>query len=173
MKTIQIGLRGLALSTLFAVPLAVTGCGSGVSVRAAEADPQTAIEAMLAVQQSAWNKGDSATYTSVFSDDIDFINIRGQIFTGKDAVTKLHGQIFAGPFKSSDVSIAMRGFKLLAPGVALVDTDQTVTQYTALPPGVTPTSTGTLVTHFKLVALRQADGSWKFTSGQNTSVLPN
>lgn len=172
MKTSHLGLRGLAYSSLFAMPLAITGCGSSFSVKAAEADPQTVIEAMLTTQQNAWNKGDNVTYTSVFSENVDFINIRGQIFTGKEAVTKLHGQIFAGPFKSSDVTITLRAFRLLAPGVALVDTDQTVTHYTALPPGVASTSTGTLVTHFKLVAQRQTDGTWRFTSGQNTSVLP-
>jgi hypothetical protein len=67
----------------------------------------------------------------------------------------------------------MRLFNLLAPGVVLVDTDQEVTGYTSLPPGIVPTSAGVLLTHFKYVVALQTDGTWKFVCGQNTSVLPN
>jgi uncharacterized protein (TIGR02246 family) len=128
---------------------------------------------MLLAEQVAWNANDNVTYASLYSDDADFINIRGQIFTGKAAIATVHGQIFAGPFKGSTIKITLRLFKLLSPGVALIDTDQEVTNFAFLPPGITPTSTGSLVTHFKYVALQQPDGSWKFTAGQNTAVLPN
>jgi hypothetical protein len=80
--------------------------------------------------------------------------------------------ILAGPFKGSHIAITMRTLKILAPGVAILDTDQTVTNFPALPAGVVPTAEGTLVTHFKYVAVKQTDGSWKLISGQNTSELP-
>lgn len=167
------GLHGASVLIFAALCATITGCGGTSStVQAAEPDPQAVIQTMLEAQQDAWNKNDNVAYASFFSDDVDFINIRGQIFSGKTAVTQVHAQIFAGPFKGSNISVVIRDFKLLAPRVALVDTDQTVTNYAGLPPGIVPTTTGTLFTHFKYMAVKQDDGSWKFTSGQNTSVLP-
>jgi uncharacterized protein (TIGR02246 family) len=135
-------------------------------------EPQAAIEKMLAVEQAAWNSGDSLAYAEVFTDDSDFINIRGQVFSGKAAVREQHARIFAGPFKGSTISIVLRRFTLLSAHVALVDTDQSVTNFHFLPPGIVETSGGLLVTHFKYLAVQQTDGTWKFTSGQNTAVLP-
>jgi len=148
-----------------------TGCGGGA--QSAQDAPQAAIEKVLATEQTAWNAGDSATYADEYTDDADFINIRGQIFQGKAAVQAQHAKIFAGPFKDSTISIVVRKFTLLSDHAALVDTDQTVTNFKGLPPGIVDTATGTLVTHFKYLAVQQGDGTWKFAAGQNTSQLPN
>ncbi len=153
-----------------AVTLALSGCGS--TSAAAATNPQPLIEALLETEQSAWNSNDSATYASVFTENADFINIRGQVFTGRAAIEGVHSTIFAGPFKGSTIAITIRMFKLLSPGVALVDTDQQVTHFAFLPPGVVPTSPGTLLTHFKYIAAEQPDGSWKLPAGQNTAALP-
>jgi uncharacterized protein (TIGR02246 family) len=146
--------------------------GSGAGVHAAET-PQVAVEQMLTAEQTAWNAGDSISYADEYTDDADFINIRGQVFTGKAAVQQQHAKILAGPFKGSTIQIKLRKLTEAGAGVVLVDTDQTVTNFKGLPPGVVATSAGTLVTHFKYLAVRQKDGTWKFSSGQNTAVLPN
>ena len=148
-----------------------TGCGGGA--QSAQDAPQAAIEKVLATEQTAWNAGDSVTYADEYTDDADFINIRGQVFKGKAAVQQQHAKIFAGPFKDSTISIVVRKFTLLSDHAALVDTDQTVTNFKGLPPGIVDTATGTLVTHLKYLAVQQGDGTWKFAAGQNTSQLPN
>lgn len=150
--------------------LMTNGCGA--SVRAAET-PLAAVKEMLAAEQTAWNAGDSVAYADEYTDDADFINIRGQVFTGKTAVQQQHAMIFAGPFKSSTIQIELRKLTEAGAGVILVDTDQTVTNFRGLPPGVVATSAATLITHFKYLVVRQKDGTWKFLSGQNTAVLPN
>jgi uncharacterized protein (TIGR02246 family) len=154
-----------------AIAMISTGCGGGV--HAAQEAPQVSIETLMAAEQAAWNAGDSVAYADAYTDDADFVNIRGQVFTGQTAVQQQHAKILAGPFKGSTIKITMRLFNLLAPGVVLVDTDQEVTGYTSLPPGIVPTSAGVLLTHFKYVVALQTDGTWKFVCGQNTSVLPN
>jgi uncharacterized protein (TIGR02246 family) len=154
-----------------AIAILSTGCGAGV--HAAQDPPQTAIEKLLAIAQTAWNGGDSVAYADEYTDDADFINIRGQIFEGKAAVQAQHAKIFAGPFKDSTISIVVRKFTLLSDQAAIVDTDQTVTNFKGLPPGIVATAQGTLVTHFKYLAVQQVDGTWKFAAGQNTSQLPN
>ena len=149
----------------------LTGCGAGV--HAAQEAPQTSIEKLLATEQTAWNAGDSVAYADAYTDDADFINIRGQVFEGKAAVQQQHAKIFAGPFKGSNIIIVIRKFTQLSPQAALVDTDQTVTNFKGLPPGVVATTPETLVTHFKYLAIQQVDGTWKLAAGQNTSQLPN
>ena len=149
----------------------LTGCGGGI--HAAEITPQAAVEKMLATEQAAWIAGDSVSYADEYTDDADFINIRGQVFQGKVAVQQQHAKIFAGPFHGSTISIVVRKFTQLSQGAALVDTDQTVTNFKGLPPGIVATAPDTLVTHFKYLAIQQVDGSWKFAAGQNTTQLPN
>lgn len=156
---------------IVAVTVALSGCGS--TPAAAAADPRPLIEALLQTEQSAWNSNNSTAYASAFTDDADFINVRGQVLTGRAAIEGVHRTIFAGPFKGSTITITLRLFQLQAPGVAMVDTDQRVTRFAFLPPGIVPTSPGTLLTHFKYIAAEQPDGSWKLTSGQNTAALPN
>ena len=152
------------------VTLGTTGCSV---VKAAEDTPRVAIEKVLATEQSAWNAGDSISYAGEYTDDADFINIRGQVFAGKPAVQQQHAKIFAGPFKGSDINIVVRKFNQISASAVLVDTDQTVTNFVGLPPGIVESFPGTLVTHFKYLAIKQIDGSWKFASGQNTTALPN
>jgi len=154
------------------IAIVTTGCGAG-KVQAASETPQSAVEKMLTVEQEAWIAGDSVAYADEYTDDADFINIRGQVFSGQAAVQQQHAKIFAGPFKGSSSTIALRKFTLFSDQAALVDTDQTVTNFKGLPPGIVAISPGTLVTHFKYLAIRQTDGAWKFASGQNTAALPN
>ncbi|MEZ2348023.1 SgcJ/EcaC family oxidoreductase [Terriglobus sp. RCC_193] len=149
----------------------IEGCGSNV-VKAQEADPTATLMGIATGLETAWNQGNGTAYASYFTDDADFINIRGDIFAGSKQIAQVHGMILAGPFKGSHIAITMRTLKVLAPGVAMLDTDQTVTDFPALPAGVVSTAPGTLVTHFKYMAIKQADGSWKLISGQNTSELP-
>lgn len=166
MTLCSLTLLGLVLPTILAL-LSMTGCGA---VQAA-VDPQPAIAALLQTEQGAWNVNDAAAYASAYTVDADFVNIRGHIFTGRPAIAQVAAQIFAGPFKASTIKITIRLFTQLAPGVVMVDTQQDVTNYVFLPPGIVATKPGILTTYLKYIAEQQADGSWKFISSQNTSVL--
>lgn len=141
-------------------------------VQAQEADPTATLLALTTGMETAWNQGEGVAYASSFTSDADFVNVRGDLFTGTQQIAQVNKMILAGPFKGSHITITMRALNLLAPGVAMLDTDQTVTGFPGLPPGVVPTTAGTLVTHFKYMATKQKDGTWKLISGQNTSELP-
>ena|SRR5580765_5220461 len=171
MQRTKVWTMAVAAGVLTMAMMGVEGCGSNV-VKAQEADPTAMLMSIVTGLETAWNQGDGAMYGSYFTDDADFVNIRGDIFAGAKQIAQVHAMILAGPFKGSHIAITMRMLKVLAQGVAMLDTDQTVTNFPGLPAGVTPTAPGTLVTHFKYVAVRQADGSWKLISGQNTSELP-
>lgn len=129
------------------------------------------IQKIVADQVVAWNKGDGVAWVQDFSEDADFINLRGDVFQGKAEITRRHVMILGAFFKGTHIEIKIRKTTFLSNTVALVETDQTVTGFKELAPGITATSPGTLVTHMKYVMVSHA-GDWKIVAGQNTAILP-
>jgi len=132
---------------------------------------EAAIDAVIARQASAWNAGDGVAWGADYLADADFVNILGAVFHGRSEIAERHAAIFAGPYKGSHLAIAVRSLKLLAPGIALAETNMEVTGYRGLPPGIQPTAPGVLRTHMKYVLAKQ-DGQWWISAAQNTAEFP-
>lgn len=127
---------------------------------------------LVQAQAEAWDRGDAAAWSRAFAEDADFVNILGGVFTGRLEIQQRHALIFSGFFKGSRNRVTVRRLTFPAPGLAILDTDQEVTGYASLPPGVRPTRPdGALVTHMKFV-VQLRDGAWRILSGQNTEVKP-
>jgi len=50
---------------------------------------------------AAWNAADGTAFGAVFSEDADFVNIRGEHFVGRDAIVEGHQRIFDGIYRDS------------------------------------------------------------------------
>jgi uncharacterized protein (TIGR02246 family) len=135
------------------------------------ASPESQIQHIITAQEVAWNVGKSASWTSAFTSDADFINILGQVFHGREAITQLISTILAGPFKGSHTTVTIRQFRQATPDVALIEAVHEVTGYKFLPAGIVPTEEGVLRTRMKYVFVRR-DDSWQIIAAQNTSILP-
>ncbi len=123
-------------------------------------------------QAEAWNRGDATAWSQAFAEDADFVNILGGVFAGREEIERRHAAIFSSFFKGSRNRVTVRRLTFPIPGLAILDTDQEVTGYASLPPGVRPTRPdGALVTHMKYV-VQLRDGAWRILSGQNTEVKP-
>jgi len=131
----------------------------------------TALEQILHQQEAAWNIGDGPAWSSSFTDDADFINIRGDLFHGREDIGRRHAFILGGPFKGSHLTITLRSITEPAPNVAIIETEHEVTNFKSLPPGIVPTFPGVLKTRMKYVAVKQGD-QWHFIAAQNTAILP-
>ena len=131
----------------------------------------TELQQILDAQAAAWNRGDGQAWAAAFSEDADFINIRGDVFHGRDAIGQQHARIFAGPFKGSHATITVRRVTEPAAGVELIDTDHEVSGFAFLPPGIAPSTPGILRTHMKYVAVKK-NGRWELVAAQNTAVAP-
>lgn len=142
-----------------------------VSMAQSPAD-QSELRGILQQQEAAWNRGDGSAWASAFSDDADFINIRGAVFHGRTLIAQRHAQIFSGPYQGSHSKITIRQLTEIAPGVALIETEHEITGYKFLPPGIAPTSEGVLRTLMKYVAVKQG-GQWHLVAAQNTPILPD
>jgi uncharacterized protein (TIGR02246 family) len=144
----------------------------GMNMSTAQADDQTVIREMLRVQTEAWNQVDGPEWAKDFTDDCDFINIRGDVFHGRSDLGSRVAAILHGPFKGSHLSLSVRRFTLLAPDVALIETDHEVTGFPGMVPGIAPTAEGVLRTHMKYVAVKR-NAKWYFAAAQNTAVSPS
>lgn len=153
------------------VALAFAGSLESNAFAQTPTSPESQIARLLTKQEVAWNVGDSASFSSVFSEDADFINILGQVFHGREAITQIHGFILGGQFKGSHTTITMRQFRQITPDVVLVEALYELTGYRSLPPGITPTEAGILKTRMKYVFLKR-DDAWQIVAAQNTALLP-
>jgi uncharacterized protein (TIGR02246 family) len=154
---------------LFALLVATVFAPS--SIESGDRFCNSALESLVHQQEAAWNRGDAPAWSASFSEEADFVNIRGELYHGRAAITQLHARIFAAPFKGSHTTMHIRLLSKLALGVALIETENEVVNFTILPPGIVPTSSGVLKTRMKYIAVQRGD-AWQIISGQNTAILP-
>jgi uncharacterized protein (TIGR02246 family) len=57
--------------------------------------------------QHAWNRGDAATYASLFTDDADFVAWNGTYGRGRQAIEDGHRPLFDGPLAGSRMILAV------------------------------------------------------------------
>jgi uncharacterized protein (TIGR02246 family) len=125
---------------------------------------------ILREQTEAWNRVDGAAWSKYFTDDCDFVNLRGGVLKGRaDLESSIIASLNAG-LKGSQLSISLRQLTLLTPEIVLIDTDYDLTGIQGVLPGVAVIN-GVLNTRLKYVAVRR-DRHWRFIAAQNTIVLP-
>jgi len=153
------------------IPILLGASASANSVHQVSSSAIPELQRIVQTQEAAWNNGNARAWGSVFSEDATFVNIRGELYQGRSAIIQLHVRILEGPYKGSHTTMSIWRITQLADEVALIETDNEVTGFQALPPGVVATSAGTLRTRLRYVAKKQ-DGEWQIISAQNTAVLP-
>src|SRR3954453_17660268 len=130
-----------------------------------------AIRALVKSQTEAWNRNDAKGWSRDFVEEATFINVRGDLVKGRPAIERIHAFIFAGPYKGSHCAVAVEAIGYPAPNVAVVETATEVTNFNALPPGLVPTSPGSLRTRLTLI-LVNGNAGWKIFAAQNTAIVP-
>jgi uncharacterized protein (TIGR02246 family) len=148
----------------------VTGFPGEPSVLDSGRMPSIVILEILREQTEAWNRGDGVAWAKEFTDDCDFVNLRGGILHGRASIGASITASLNGAFKGSHLSLTLRQVNLLTPDIALVDTDYEFTGIQGVLPGVAIVD-GVLKTRLKYVAVRR-DQHWRFIVAQNTIVLP-
>lgn len=142
---------------------------SAPPVRAADApDPADAAAARRVLDEvaAAWNAHDMDRHAALLTPDADWVNIRVQRWTGREAVHREHVGVHRALFSRSHVTFSNVAVRRIAPGVLVVHARETMRD-TDVPAraGVGPDSELSLV-------LVQRDGQWKIANGHNTNVAP-
>ena len=74
---------------------------------------------LFAELEQAWNRADGARYGAVFTDDADFVDIRGVHHSGSRAIAGGHQAIFDSIYKGSTVQYTVRAVAPVADGCLL------------------------------------------------------
>ena len=125
----------------------------------------------MQTQEAAWNNGNARAWGSVFCEDATFVNIRGELYQGRTAIIQSTYRSWKVHTKGSHTTMSIRRITQLGDGIALIETDNEVSGFQALPPGVVATSAGFLWTRLRYIARKQG-GGWKIISAQNPQFCP-
>src|SRR5215467_12279239 len=56
-----------------------------------------AIRELIASGQAGWNSHDAAAMDKDFVEDCDFVNVFGELISGREKLLRIHTALFAGP----------------------------------------------------------------------------
>ncbi|HEX2077462.1 MAG TPA: SgcJ/EcaC family oxidoreductase [Longimicrobium sp.] len=121
------------------------------------------IAAELAGQlERAWNAADGAAYGAAFTDDADFVAIRGDYHRTRQAIARGHQAILDSIYRGSQVRFEVTRARRLADDVILAHATQTMNAPTG-PLAGTGQATATMV------LVRRPEG-WRIAAYHNTLV---
>jgi uncharacterized protein (TIGR02246 family) len=103
--------------------------------------------------EKGWALGDGEAFAAVFTDDVDFVTVRGEELFGRRAVAQGHAQLFLGPYRDTRLTAEISLIRPLSDGIAVVHVTSSIA-----PAGIT--------THAQAVVVRRADG-WEIAAFHN------
>ena len=135
----------------------------GASTEVAERD---AVMGVMKKIVDTWNRHDMEAFANLFSQEADFVNVRGVRWIGRDAIRTNHAAAHATIFKNSRLSVVGEisvGF--LKPDVAVV---RSITEITDAidSTGRTLPPRDTLLT----LVVMNIEGKWTIVVAQNTNI---
>jgi uncharacterized protein (TIGR02246 family) len=123
-------------------------------------DDRAAVERVVRRLEAAWNAMDGPAFAAPFTEDADFVTIRGEHFHGRPAIATGHAAIFRSIYAGSTNRLTIETARLLRPDVALVHV------YSALDAPKGPLK-GKHGARFSLLLTREPAG-WEIAALHNT-----
>jgi uncharacterized protein (TIGR02246 family) len=130
-----------------------------------------AIEALVAAETDAWNRGDAKAFAAPFTADGSFTNIIGMVYYGREEFEERHAQIFKTIYKGSVLKQSIGKLRFVRPDVAIVDINVELSGVLSVPPGVRTDPDHVIRTKLQLVLVNEK-GDWWITAYHNVAVSP-
>jgi uncharacterized protein (TIGR02246 family) len=125
------------------------------------------IRAELQGMQDAWNRHDMKAFVSCMSDDVEWVNVVGMWWKGKDQVYRAHEAFHQTIFKNRQLhdpeTMAMR---LVAPDAVVVTEVVPADAYTTTDGHPQPANRNVLTEVFV-----RREGKWVLVEGHNTVIV--
>jgi uncharacterized protein (TIGR02246 family) len=150
--------------------LGLLGMGvAGLQASAAPSQPaeEAAVKAVVQSFVNAWNQHDMDALAGLFTEEADFVNVRGTRWIGRSAIREGHAAAHATILKNSQLRILELSVRFLKPDVAVARwacelTGQTTAAGESEPPRkAIPT--------FVMTKLQDR---WLIVVAQNTDIVP-
>jgi uncharacterized protein (TIGR02246 family) len=136
----------------------------GSSVSAAD---EAAIRAIIDRQTDAWNKHEMAAFVAEAMPDVDWINVVGMHWKGRETVMKAHAVLHKGMFANSRMQTPeITMMREIAPNVIVETHINRIEGVGALPSGAAYPTNGNLLT---LVFVKTQAG-WRIAHAHNTTI---
>lgn len=148
-------LLALCTSALASVPAGATS------------DDEAAVKAVLSGFEDAWNSHDMDAFGRLFSEDADFVNVRGTRWIGRPAIQEAHTASHAAQFKNSRLRIGETTLRFPMPEVAVARSLWDLEGHTTPTGEPQPARKGILTN-----VLAKGPAGWKVVSSQNTDIVP-
>ncbi|MEO8455870.1 MAG: SgcJ/EcaC family oxidoreductase [Sphingomicrobium sp.] len=130
---------------------------------------RTAAEALARTFTETWNTQDGPAYGEAYWPDAELVDPTGQVWDGRDAIARMHVDLWKGPAHTTQVSARVRRIRPIGTDAMVLDLDVDVTGFSPPPPGAAVEPAGTVKAHLKHVVEKRA-GDWKIAASQNTFV---
>ncbi|MGA2850083.1 MAG: SgcJ/EcaC family oxidoreductase [Terracidiphilus sp.] len=129
---------------------------------------EAAIRAVLDRQIESWNHHDMKAYVADMTPDVEWINVVGMRWQGRDEVYRAHETYHQTIFKNRNLQPwKLVSIRAITPDVAIATTSGDADGYTTPDGRARPPSTSMLT-----YVLVHRDGRWMITEGHNTTVDP-
>jgi uncharacterized protein (TIGR02246 family) len=155
-------------SGYFVGALVLLTLAQGSSAASTDAAAQDAVKSVVRNLTEAWNRHDMDAFADLFSEDADFVNVRGVRWIGRSAIKQAHAATHATIFSKSQLSVVGEiSVRFLKPDVAVT---RSVTEVT----GQTDNAGSTLPPRDALLTLilKRQDAHWIIVVAQNTNIDP-
>ena len=129
-----------------------------------------AIEAILAEQAEALNRGDAKGYAERFAANGTYTNLLGMVFHGRDACEQRIAEVLGGFAKGSKTKMTLRILRFIRPDVAIANMFAEVTGYRLMPPGTPMSPDGAVRCVHQVVFVRE-EGEWWITAFHSVPVV--
>jgi len=122
------------------------------------------IKAVIDLGTEAWNEHDMVKWASRFTEDADFINIRGSWWRGRAEIRDRHAALHRTMFSKSRLAVVDHKIKVLRPDVAVAIVTVEMTGH--------ETSGGTYRTDYNrfTAVLVKVQEEWKITAFENVNL---
>jgi uncharacterized protein (TIGR02246 family) len=143
-------------SLLFSTTLCLLASGLPNAARAQSQSEEQAIQQVLVTFVDRWNQHDMRTWSTLFTDDADFVVITAKHLRGRKEIEEYHALLHQGPFKTHQMKARWEDIRFLKEEVAV--------GHIKFEPGNADAKRTALAT----AVLLKANGRWLISAFQNT-----
>jgi uncharacterized protein (TIGR02246 family) len=129
-------------------------------------EEKDAIVAVVRRIIDAWNRHDMDAFANLFTEDADFVNVRGVRWIGRHAIREAHAASHATIFRSSQLSLRESSVRFLRPDIAVARSVTEVTGQVNASGEVLPPRSAMLT-----LIMMNMEGMWMIVVAQNTDIV--